>query len=516
MAVIVWLAVPVSVDAAQLPWTEVSRKAQMELEQGKFACAVTGYRTSIQMLEKSSPNNEAKYDLYLKLADAHTRSRNFAESEKVLGQVGPLISGRDWNDPLLVARYLNRKAELELAQGRTREYVSLGLQSLSILKRFIGSPEKEAKAIIKMMTGVAKYRDWDSCSDLAKMLLPLRIHDKLLVERRRDIIDDMCGLVRVRAIEAISQKEPDKAASLLSLLTDVDPDSTGLLNIWRLLIIEAESSARPLSCGDKVFDSVHKLIQRSTVPLTDRIQFCFCLGDLVKAQRELARAQYKKSSTILPANLPILQEVDARLLIAAEATRRKLHALAEEQYLKLCRLEIDRLKQLKPAELVGTLNKLFAEALLAQTKTDDRIVGKMLQSVCTLTESDALTLKGEFAKDWDALYFRSHLQLARLLCKSNQPRRAEEVLSMVCRLQPALVDIVEARLFLTQLQICSAYGRIGEIQDCKQRYTVLKTRTLKIVNYLNSHDSSVNNHQKERILAEAKVCEAFMQVEHND
>ncbi len=217
--------------AAPSSWRRFVSAAHLDLNT-KDGClkAITVYDDAIKMIEKSNPDSEAKYDLYLNLAESYRRAGKLDQANKILESVAPIILKGNWLDPLLVTRYWRRRAELCFSQGLYEEYVEALIRANKILRQYL--PQSGMRDFAQPLINLISVHNWKAAAVLMRQIRSRHSFDTRSNEINESCINGVCYHITSYVCTHLSEKDFDYVQELLSLLTEFDRVPKRLLRTW--------------------------------------------------------------------------------------------------------------------------------------------------------------------------------------------------------------------------------------------------------------------------------------------
>lgn len=221
---------------APMNWRRFVSSARIDYRNHEYKKAISVYTDAIHILETDSPNAEAKYDLYLNLAEAYRLNNQLTEAEATLKKVEPVLSRGTWIDPLIQVRYWRRRGSLYATQRQFRKCGEAALKANRILRQLL--PEHGVKELIAVIGTMNNAGEWSMSAALVTALRSYPLLDKRSRVLIEDTVTETSRQLRLHlaavagAPTATTGHNAKEAESILGALTEIDPDPKALLILW--------------------------------------------------------------------------------------------------------------------------------------------------------------------------------------------------------------------------------------------------------------------------------------------
>ena len=221
------------IDAHAVPssWRTAISNAHIDIDNPDDCIrAINVYSEAIKSISKEEPQSEAKYDLYLNLAECYRRNKQLARCEKILDEVEPVILKGIWNDPLLQARYWRRRADLFYSQGKSEQYGKTFILVWKILQQNI--PNGGKREFITPLVNLNRVHDWNTAVLVMEQIATMKQMDKRSREMNDAAIIGTCHHIRQDIIQWARNGRFEQAERFLCRMSPLDLDRAELLNAW--------------------------------------------------------------------------------------------------------------------------------------------------------------------------------------------------------------------------------------------------------------------------------------------
>ena len=410
------------------PWRKIVSAAHLDLQQEKdLSKAISIYSSAIASIEKTAPDAEARYDLYLNLAESYRKNNELEKAELILNKVGPSILNGDWVDPLLKVRYLRRRGDLYGSQSKTKESADAWLASTSLLRKYL--PRSGSRELVAPLLVMNSHHDWASAARLIKQMQVFASGENSA--QVLGAIEGTSSNIYVQIETLLKSSDLKGAQRLLDIVTPFAVPAEYLFNTWISFLSSCPAG--------------YKLNEDSLSCLQNRLEKASTGSQREKAYALLLRGKlFENSFRLMEAEM----EYEKACRIASQ--------LDLESY-KLCCLC-----------LTNALScfEQYRDASLELLRQEQRLTSPESKDYWKFAGNRNFNLHG----------VRIRLRLATEYARHDKIAEAEKVLVEIDKTRKQDLPDSEMKSLTPQLEICRAYKRNRESRKASQLFAILKVK----------------------------------------
>ncbi|MBX9668732.1 MAG: hypothetical protein K2X93_13985 [Candidatus Obscuribacterales bacterium] len=245
-------------------WRYVARTARVALSKKDYKKAIAGYQNAITMLVRSEPQSEKVLNLKLMLVEVYRQQGNLVSAAQLLDQV-ELSIHNDGFDPLLPARYWQRRADVDFTGSANSKAISELQNSYRVLEKYF-SPDSPmmAKSYICLLGLACNTKQYPSVMDA---LLKLKqTSEKTRKGVGLDLFRGACGRgsesIHALTGQLIKDGNTAQAARVLKQFSETCPTVVFPASLW-LFFLDQTMNKGKIGEACMAIPSINKLFDES-------------------------------------------------------------------------------------------------------------------------------------------------------------------------------------------------------------------------------------------------------------
>ncbi|MBX9686953.1 MAG: hypothetical protein K2X27_09640 [Candidatus Obscuribacterales bacterium] len=417
-------------------WRTYVRSARLDIDKSTdLTRALSVYSKALIMIEQDDPDCEAKYDIYLNIAEVYRRLKNFRKAEETLEKVRPFIESGKLKDRIMEARYWRRWAGVYLEEDKIDKSLNAYSRAIETLEKYLPF-KSNARDLLLLAQGYLNRGKLQAALTVAAGIKKnaLGQHDLSIIDKGlEELSNSICAQVHL----LLSQGNDEEAENLLAGLNKLPLENRkSVLDAWTEHLYSSNTvSTKAASCLEEYLSAI------STKTASDA------------AQIEMLRAElFERNAEKLKALNSFQKALDYSL-----ATRNK--ALSMEILERFRKFLIDDIRN---------------------ENLDISLLEKEVQMSSSNKMPPWASLNPAF---FNKIHARKRLMLALAYARLNKIEAAQEQILSISKNCIKDLPFYNYRLLITELEILRACQRSKKAAPVQKDFPVLESRAEELLSH---------------------------------